>query len=1704
MNDKSEIAVIGMAGHFPGAKNIDEFWNNLKNGVESISFFDNLKTKSHNHILAKGYLTNAEYFDADFFKITPRTAQIMDPQFRLLLECVWEACENAGYNPKKIKDTVGVYASSSTQANYYNKNISKNSEFQDDSVEYEVLINNAKDFLATLIAYKFNFNGPAINIQTACSSSLVVIANACNDLLSNKCDMAIAGAVSITFPLQSSYLYREGMIYSKDGHCKAFSDEASGVVPGNGGGVIILKRLSDAIADNDHIYATIKGYATNNDGSNKIGFTAPSIDGQIAVLRAAAKQADIDPNTVSYIEAHGTGTLLGDEIEVKALQEYLSVSSDRSSCIIGSVKTNIGHLDVAAGMAGFIKTVLALKNKTIPASLHANPPNPNLAFDKNLAVAKTSHKWQQANNLYRAGVSSFGVGGTNAHVILEAYTDKKQEAPEKQSILKILPISARTDDELTRYKNKITKHLFTKKSDTINLTNIAYTLQQGRQEFQKRTCILGTSIDQIKDHLYYSRQDQEIKGECAFSSGKIIFVLSDEITNNHASKIKKISDDFPLFKIEYKKITSLIKTNLADKTNEVKNYLQQHLQLIAYNIALAKLYESFNVIPDKIIGYGIAEYAALAISEILSIESTLHITITYLLSCYNQDRCSLIALAKKEEIDDIVKKTDQKLRFSSIETQHRCIISGSKKSIISLKSELEKNDVFSTIDTNPSIFFTESSLKFVKTYTETLTEIKLNHSSNKQHLLLPEARTLNYWKKKLEHTDLFVKKILTTLEDNSIYIELGLKNKASQLISQIANQSGKKTRILAIPTNNDKSHLVHTIAMLWVNGKDINWLLLYSTERKQRTPIPTYPFSRRPHIIEPNLFLSKELPVKSTNKKELMKVESLMYTREWTETSESINDKEQNIDALIILKDNSGFSDSLVIKYKAKYNDIIVIEPPIIIENDNQSIDCWINSKEMQWEETLSSVSHKNNVLVLHASSLCSNQTKTSLLLKKNFYDLIAIGKILEKKEYDFKIKLIAITDNGNPINATLAGLTLSMPLEIPTLTTKYIEIEFDNELENISKQVFCECQLETPETMIRLAGNKRLHHFYRQQSPHHISSIQIRHQGTYLITGGLGGIGLELADYLAKNYQANLILISRTSVPDKNNWDDIVNDDLLSSTEQEKVKKLIKINDEAKSLSIFSADVANAKEMHLILNSSEHINGVIHAAAISPSGTLKNKEARDIEDMINAKVYGTEILLEYFNHNAPDFFVLCSALNTVSGNAGAIDYISANSYMLALAEKHKDSSFSSFPIIAIAWDAWLDAGMKARANLQIKTKKINKLKLIKAIKSSSATPFFEEHSVDDIMTAPGTLLISILHDTLKESANHLESKIQINNFSFLELGKIYSIIKSNINIYRDSNNSNKFEIYIAEDGNENNVATSEAYISRTKDKKPSEFSDIIETMLAEPDYSKSNHLFESNLTLGNHWNCIDWIKKNDRFYLAKLSLPQEYLHELSDYTLHPSLLDISLSYHSQFLSKQHLPFHIEELIVHSSTPGTFYSLVEICNINEEAGLCIANIKLINLDGSLIASADKFYLKRFNSTYNNKQQGLTNLEGMAVFESVLQKPNPIVFISKDPNYFNHINNKESQGHSEEKITQKNEPIIEQIRKIWSELLGVKITGNDSDFFDIGGDSLFAIQVCYNIKLQLEVNVSPDVLLEHSTLYDFTNMVTKLYQEKKND
>ena len=761
-----DIAIIAMSCRFPGADNPEQFWANLRDGVESVSWFDDEEVlaagvdsellKHPNYIKAGAVLEEIDKFDAFLFDINGREAETIDPQHRVFLECASEAIERAGYNPYNDDDNaVALYAGVGMNT-YFLNNLVPYLQNSDRNDAYQISLGNDKDFVPTRVSYKLNLKGPSLNVNTACSSSLVAVHLACQSLLNGECDMALAGGVSISLPQKTGYLYQEGMIMSPDGHCRSFDAQAKGAIGGSGAGIVVLKRLVDAIADGDNIEAVIKGSAINNDGAMKVGYTAPSVEGQAAVISEAMAIARAEPETISYIEAHGTATELGDPIEIEALTKAFRRGVSRNAptnpakqyCAIGSVKSNFGHLDTAAGVAGLIKTVLALKHKQIFPSLHFEQPNPKIDFANSPFFVNTKlTNWDTGDLPRRAGISSFGIGGTNAHVVVEEHKGQRCRGAGVQGRkYQLLLLSAKTQTALDTATENLANHL--EQNPELNLANVAYTLQVGRRTFNHRRMVVCENVAEGVAALSTKDPQKVFSQEQKLQSRPVVFMFSGQ-GSQYADMGRKLYDSEPVFKEncdrcfqileQYldKPLQAIIFSSYSSKgerpfgfdtsyescswgkpprphfraflksgnpPNESVSpfaptaspaqinqtqYAQPAIFVIEY--ALAQLWMSWGIKPTSMLGHSIGEYVAATLSGVFSLEDALAIVAQRAKLMQQMPTGAMVAVSLSESA--IQPFLNSNLAVSVINTPSACVVSGTIAAVEELESKLAAQDI---------------------------------------------------------------------------------------------------------------------------------------------------------------------------------------------------------------------------------------------------------------------------------------------------------------------------------------------------------------------------------------------------------------------------------------------------------------------------------------------------------------------------------------------------------------------------------------------------------------------------------------------------------------------------------------------------------------------------------------------------------------------------------------------------------------------------------------------------------------------------------------------------------------------------------------------------------------------------------------------------------------------------------------------------
>ncbi|HZF12185.1 MAG TPA: amino acid adenylation domain-containing protein, partial [Thermoanaerobaculia bacterium] len=866
------VAIVGLAGRFPGAANVEQLWANLCAGVASIARFsdeelgaagvDPALRRDPRYVPAAGTLDGVELFDADFFGYSPREAETLDPQHRLFLECAWEALEDAGYDSRRVPGPVGVFAGLGFNTYLHQLLTGLDRETVGD---LQLVLGNDKDFLPTRVSYKLGLKGPSLAVQTACSSSLVAVHLACQNLFLGTCDMALAGGISIALPQRAGYLYDAGGILSPDGHCRTFDAEARGTVRGSGVGIVVLKRLADALAQGDTLHAVIRGSAINNDGSSKAGYTAPSVEGQDEVITAALAAAGVDPATVTYVEAHGTGTVLGDPIEVQALARAFARGGRReNSCALGSVKSNLGHLDAAAGVTGLIKATLALRHGLLPPSLGFTRPNPQIDFAAGPFHVQTElAEWERGSSPRRAGVSSFGIGGTNAHVVLEEPPSPPAAASARPWQLFVL--SARTPEALERRRSELAEHL--SRHPDLQLADVAYTLQVGRRAFPHRAIVVGREAGETAAVLRGESPKQLFSHTAAETAPPVVFLFPGQGSQrpgmgaglyrtepafrsvvDHGSEILLPELGFDLRDLLLAPAERLAATEVT----------QPALFVVEY--ALARLWMEWGVRPQALLGHSIGEYVAACLAGVFSFEEALGLVAARgrLVGSLPPGAMLAVSLPAAEAAR---LAAEHGLAVAAVNAPESSVLSGPPEAVEALAGLLAAQGIEHR-RLRTSHAFHSAALSPILDRFRAEVERRDLHSPSLPWIsnltgtwIRPEEATdPEYWTRHLRETVRFADGVEELLKvPGRIYLEVGPGRSLSSLVRQrLGRQEGAVLASLpkTAEPEEDVRQLAEALGRLWLSGVEVDWPAVHAAAARRRVPLPTYPFERRRYWVE--------------------------------------------------------------------------------------------------------------------------------------------------------------------------------------------------------------------------------------------------------------------------------------------------------------------------------------------------------------------------------------------------------------------------------------------------------------------------------------------------------------------------------------------------------------------------------------------------------------------------------------------------------------------------------------------------------------------------------------------------------------------------------------------------------------------------------------------------------------------------------------
>jgi acyl transferase domain-containing protein len=846
------IAIIGMAGRFPGADSVEEFWENLTAGRESITFFADEELaasgldvaalkRAGNYVPARGVLKDADCFDAAFFGIHQKEAEVMDPQQRVFLEGCWEALERAGYAPGQIDHSVGVYAGA-TFNTYYLHALHHRRDLVELAGQQQVMLGNEKDYIATRVAYKLNLKGPAVSLNTACSSSLVAVCQACQALLTYQCDMALAGGISVTVPQKRGYYYQEGNINSPDGHTRTFDEKAEGTVFSSGMGIVVLKRLEEALEDGDQIYAVIKAATLNNDGSQRVSFVAPGVDGQADVIALAHALAGINPETITYVEAHGTATPIGDPIELAALTKAFRARTQRKQfCAIGSVKSNIGHLDAASGVAGLIKTALALRHGLLPASLHFKKPNPRLELENSpFIVCETTQPWNSGYVPRRAGVSSFGLGGTNAHVVLEEAPEIPPSDPSRP--WQLLPLSAKTPLALEAATRNLTAWF--KERPRMSLADAAFTLQVGRSEFAHRRFVVSRDPQDAAQVLEAQDPKRVFAGERRTQEPQVVFMFPGQGVQ-YASMGAELYRIEPVFRAVVDQCSELLEPLLGldlrhclypakGQESVAQEMLAQtrvtQPALFVTEYALAKLWMSWGVRPAAMIGHSVGEYVAACLAGVLPLEQAVQLVAQRAQLVQDLPRGAMLAVRLCEK--EVVALLDGQLSIAAVNSPGLCVVSGPYEAVSALEKVLKGKGIVGRRLHTSHAFHSAMMDPVIEPFRELvrknpLSPPQVRYVSNVtgRWVTAEESMSPDYWAAHLRQCVRFADGVGELTKDpENILLEVGPGQTLATLARQHPNRSTKQLVVSSLQNKDEEARsLLETLGHLWTAGVRIDW-----------------------------------------------------------------------------------------------------------------------------------------------------------------------------------------------------------------------------------------------------------------------------------------------------------------------------------------------------------------------------------------------------------------------------------------------------------------------------------------------------------------------------------------------------------------------------------------------------------------------------------------------------------------------------------------------------------------------------------------------------------------------------------------------------------------------------------------------------------------------------------------------------------------
>ncbi len=1401
----SEIAVVGMACRYPGADSVDALWRNLRDGVDSLheltpeelgaAGIDPEAVRGGKWVPVSRQISDDDRFDADFFGMASWEAEVMEPQYRVFLECAWQAFEDAGYDPKTAQGLTGVFAGS--RSSLYLFNIATRPDLIAKIGEMAISLVNDKDYLATRVSYLFDLKGPSVSVQTACSTSLVAVHMGCQSLIAGEADTVLAGGVALRYP-STGYPDVAGSVQSSDGRVRTFDARADGTMFGSGVGAVVLKRLEDALADGDTVRAVIRGSGISNDGAHKVGFAAPSLEGQSVAIRSALLVADVDPESIDYVEAHGTGTPMGDPIEVQALTKVYRESTRRTGyCALGSIKSNIGHASAASGVAGLIKTVLALENEQIPPSLHYEQPNPQIDFASSpFFVNDSLRPWPRGERLRRAGVSSFGMGGTNVHVVVEEAPVLPATSASRPH--QLLVLSARSADALARQGEALGRHLeahpelaASDGAASAGLADVAYTLQVGRRAHAHRRALVCADRAEALRALAEPAGGRGAVGAPGGRRPSVAFLFSGQ-GSQYPGMMRGLYGSEPVFAALFDRCAEIAEPLLGydlrsvvhpedgvgeqgEPGTEAAARLAQTAcaqpALFAVEYALAGLWRSWGVEPRALLGHSIGEYVAACVAGVLSLEDALAVVVARGRLMQELPAGSMLAVPLAE--DELAGRLEAQLSIAAVNAPGRSVVSGPTAAVDALRERLEGEGIVCRPLHTSHAFHSAMMAPILAPFAERLARVTLRPPeipfvSNVTGTWITDAEATDpgYWARHLRGAVRFADGVRELLaDDETVLLEVGPGNTLTTLARRHPERRPEQEVVASVrhPKEDvaDQAFLLQALGRLWCAGVPIDWSKLHGGESRRRVPLPGYPFERQRYWVEPDQrgFLAAAGQGAKMVERDLS---DWFYLPSWAPSLSAAPaaDLEEAPRTWWVFGGGAPLAGRILETLRGLGQRVVEVAPGERFERPDGGAEAGTFRVRPAAREDFDAlvdaaladggppdvVLHLWNVSgdgAVRADGSVGNPDEVGRVEAAEglaFWSQLFLAQAIGRHALERPLRWLTVSDRMqrvggeralDPLKATLLGPVKVIPIEYPNVTASSLDLEPDGGrgLAAAVDRVLAEATGGASDLVVAVRDGERYVQEWREVHLGEVPAdeVPLRDRGVYLITGGLGGIGVALAEFLAREHSARLVLVGRTPLPERDTWDAWL-DGRLGRDEQgdrgdrmrAKIRCIRALEALGAEVLTPSADVTDPDQMAAAIGEALErfgtIDGVIHAAGLPGGGMIQLKTVDAAAAVLAPKIRGTLVLEQALAAAGcrPELLVVFSSTISCLGGLGQVDYCAADSFLDAWAHQHKvagaridgdgegPGAGEGGPTLvrSVGWGAWAQVGMAVETGL--------------------------------------------------------------------------------------------------------------------------------------------------------------------------------------------------------------------------------------------------------------------------------------------------------------------------------------------------------------------------------------------------------------------